>query len=101
GAAGHWLVVELEGRTSNRSGIGATIEVTADVDGSSRRQVRVVTSRTSWRAAGPLARHFGLGTAERVDEIRVSWPSGRVDTLRGPIAVDRRLTLVEGEARPR
>lgn len=100
GAAGHWLVVELEGRESNRSGIGAEIEVTAQVDGSLRRQMRVVTSRTSWRASGPLSRHFGLGDAERVDRIRVLWPSGRVDTLDGPIPVDRRLVIVEGAEAP-
>lgn len=99
-AAGHWLDVALDGRASNRSGIGASIEVTATMDDSARTQLRVVTSRTSWRAAGPLARHFGLAGATHVDRVRVTWPSGRVDTLAGPIPVDRQIRVVEGEGPP-
>ena len=96
GPVGAWLVVELEGRDSNRSGIGARIAVTAEVGGELCRQVRRIASRTSWRSSGGLSAHFGLGDARRVERIEVAWPSGRVDTLAGPLEVNRRLRIVEG-----
>lgn len=96
GAAGHWIAVELEGTESNRSAVGATITVTARIGGKSRRQVRHVSSRTSWRATGSLTRHFGLADAETLERIEVAWPSGRTEVLDGPFPVDRTLEIVEG-----
>ena len=93
-----WLAVELEGRRSNRSGIGARITVTARIGGVLRRQVRRITSRTSWRSTGGLTAHFGLGDAERIERVEVAWPSGAADTLRGPIDPNRRLRITEGGA---
>lgn len=97
GPTGNWLKLDLEGTASNRSAIGAVVTVIAEIDGAPRRQLRVVTARSSWRAANGLTQHVGLGDAERVDRIEVVWPSGRVDTLQGPIPVNRRLSIVEGE----
>jgi len=39
--------------------------------------------------------HFGLGEANGVDSLIVSWPSGTVDH-HGPLAANRMLHLVEG-----
>ncbi|MGH7540307.1 MAG: CRTAC1 family protein [Gemmatimonadota bacterium] len=98
GPTGNWLDVTLEGTASNRSAIGATIFVTAEVGGVARRQRRDVVSRTSWRSANGPTRHFGLGNAAEVDRIEVVWPSGAADTLVGPIRANRRVTVVEGAA---
>jgi hypothetical protein len=92
---GHWIDVELRGTTSNRSGLGASIVVVATVGGEERSQLRLVTGRTSWRSSDGPARHFGLGDARTVHRIEVTWPSGVVDTLPGPIAADRRLLITE------
>lgn len=94
---GAWVRIALEGTTSNRSGVGAEIVVTAEVDGAVRRQKRIVTARTSWRSANGPVRHFGLADAGRIDRIEVLWPSGRVDDVPGPVEVNRTLTIVEGE----
>lgn len=40
--------------------------------------------------------HFGLGEATSYTNLRVLWPSGRVEDL-GPGAAGRRLTIVEGK----
>lgn len=94
--AGHWLEVHLEGTESNRSAVGALVSVTAEIGGRPRRQLRQVTSRSSWRSANAPVPHFGLGDAQHVDRIEIVWPSGRTDTLEGPIPADRRLRITEG-----
>lgn len=99
GPAGHWLAIDLEGTESNRSAVGALVTVTAEIGGETRRQFRQVASRTSWRSANSLAQRFGLGDADHADRIEVAWPSGRVDTLDGPIPANRRLRIAEGRDR--
>jgi hypothetical protein len=77
--ANGWIQVALEGRTSNRSAIGATVIVTAG----GSRQARAVLSQSSYYSHGDVRLHFGLGTALRVDEIEVRWPGGQVQRMKG------------------
>ena len=72
-----WVQVALEGSRSNRAAIGATIVVSAG----GRRQARAVLSQSSYYSHDDLRQHFGLGSATRVDEITVYWPSGHVQKL--------------------
>ena len=74
-----WLVVRLEGTVSNRSGLGATVVVTAK----DRTQARAVLSQSSYQSADALPVHFGLGPHDRADRVEVRWPSGRVSRLEG------------------
>jgi hypothetical protein len=73
-----WIQIQLEGRTSNRAAIGATVIVSAG----GRRQARAVLSQSSYYSHDDLRLHFGLGGASRVDEIEVRWPSGHVQQLK-------------------
>ena len=72
-------------------GIGARIEI--EVDG--QIQIREVRSGGSYLSHHDLRLHFGLGARDRVDAVRVSWPSGRIEDF-GPREADRFDTLVEG-----
>lgn len=92
---GHWIELDLEGTRSNRSAIGAMVTVTAEVGDEVVRQLRHVTTRSSWRSAGGLRLHFGLGDAESVRRVEVEWPSGATNVIDGPIEVNQRLELVE------
>ena len=85
-----WLDVVLEGRTSNRAAIGATVIVTA----SGRKHARVVSSQSSYYSHDDVRLHFGLGTATRVDEIEVRWPNGGVQLVKD-VAVRRAFKIVE------
>ena len=69
---GHWLSVRLAGTKSNRDGIGARVEVTAN--GVTQVAERVAASGYLGQDDGRL--HFGMGAAAKADKITVVWPSG-------------------------
>jgi Flp pilus assembly protein TadD len=68
------LAVHLAGRVSNRSGVGAKVEVYA---GSLRQKLE--TSAATPPVA-PVDVVFGLGRREQADAVRVLWPSGTLQT---------------------
>ena len=91
---GHFLTLQLEGRESNRGGVGA--EVTIQAGG--RRQVAQRVGGGSYQSAGDPRLHFGLGEATVVDALDVRWPSGRVDHF-DKLAGDTGYLLREGDPR--
>ena len=86
----NWLIVKTVGTASNRDGIGARITLTAG----GRIQIREVAAGASNSSQNMLPVHFGLGQAAVVDEVRVRWPSGTVQTLRD-VAANQALTATE------
>ena len=70
GSANQSLRVRLDGRVSNRSGIGARLEMRAG----SLRQMLDATSASP--AVAPADLVFGLGERAAADAVRVLWPSG-------------------------
>jgi enediyne biosynthesis protein E4 len=90
GNRNHCIQVSLRGTDSNRDGIGARVAVSAN----GKRQIDEVHSGGSYLSQNDLCLHFGLGETERVEEIEVRWPSGKVDTLKN-VAVDQRLFIQE------
>ncbi len=92
--AGRWLLLKLQGRTSNRSALGA--RVTSRVGG--RTQVAWVANSVGYASAGDLRVHFGLGQAARAEEIEVAWPSGHVQRIRD-VAAGQILRIVEAPQR--
>lgn len=92
--ANGWLRLELvgDGVKSNRSAIGARVEVEA----SGSRQVRFVVGGGSYLSAGDRRVLVGLGRAEKADRVAVVWPSGRRQEFRD-LPRRRGYRLVEGE----
>jgi tetratricopeptide (TPR) repeat protein len=78
GNARRWLTVALAPRVSNRSGLGAKVEIRAG----SLRQV-LETSAAS-PAVGPADLVFGLGARNAADVVRVLWPSGILQSELSP-----------------
>ncbi len=85
------LRVRLEGRSSNRNGYGARVEILAQ----GQRQYRRVRSGSSYLAHSESVAVFGLGSAQSVDGIWVYWPSGVVDQV-GSAARGQEILVVEG-----
>jgi hypothetical protein len=84
-SANHWLQVRLDGRA-----IGAVVTV----EGGGARQTLPVLSQSSFLSQSDRRLHFGLGSAERFNSIRVRWPSGREQTVSGG-GVDRVVVIGE------
>ena len=87
---GHWILIELEGTKSNRSGIGARV-IVKSLDQS---QVDEVRSGGSYLSQNDLRLHFGLGLSGKVTTIEVLWPSGVKQVLRN-VAADRLVHIKE------
>jgi hypothetical protein len=77
GNMNHWIKVNLRGLQSNRSGIGAKIELF----GPWGVQVREVRSGQSFSPMGSLSAHFGLGQELSADSMVIRWPSGIITSI--------------------
>jgi enediyne biosynthesis protein E4 len=91
----HFLTLALEGRASNRDAVGARVLVQSGP----RRQVAWRTGGGSYLSASDPRLHFGLGGADRVDILEVTWPSGKVDRFTA-LAADRAYHIREGDKLP-
>lgn len=87
----HWIGIRTVGTKSNRDGIGARIEIWA----AGIKQMEEVRSGGSYLSQNDLRLHFGLGAARKVDEVHVTWPSGRADVLKD-IPADKQIVVEEG-----
>lgn len=90
------VTVRLEARVSNRSAIGARIEMRA---GSLLRRFETSASTP---AAASADITFGLGRRERADVVRVIWPSGIVQAETPPAPTNGRqaIRVVELDRKP-
>jgi hypothetical protein len=77
GNENHWLKIIPRGIVSNRSGIGSRIEIY----GAWGKQIREIRSGQSYSPMSSLTAHFGLGSNNHVDSIKIFWPSGMETTL--------------------
>ncbi len=75
-----FLGVRLVGSAPNTDALGARVYVTADVGAPHHRQTMLRTSQANSNFNGQNLPdlHFGLGSAELVNELRVEWPDGRL-----------------------
>ena len=87
------LRVNLAGRVSNRSGVGAKIEVRA---GSLAQKLETYSASP---APAPADVVFGLGKRTTVDAVRVLWPAGIVQA-ETEIANTKTLSLTELDRKP-
>jgi hypothetical protein len=96
GNTNHWLKIKLEGRVSNRLGIGAKVRAQATINGGTFWQVREVQCANAFAGHNGLLAHFGLGGATNVTTLRIEWPSGIVQKLQN-VAANQSLTVVESQ----
>ena len=94
-----WITLELQGRTANRSAIGARVEiVAADRSGKTVTMRRTINTGSSF-GSGPLQLHVGLGAAVRVPLVRVTWPdSARSASTYPNLDVRGTYRLIQGQS---
>jgi len=88
----HWIAFELEGRASNRSAIGARVEL----QWGGRTQVQEVSGGSGFSAQNDRRLHYGLGASTAVERVSIRWPSGRHQTIDHP-RIDALTRIVEPE----
>lgn len=86
-----WLKVRLEGKASNRNGLGAVVKVHAGP----RVLTKVMDGTSGYLSHSILPLYFGLDEAQAVDRIEIRWPSGKTQTVPGPIQANQILDVTE------
>ena len=76
GHGNHWVTLELEGLQTNRSAVGARIELTVKGAKGKRHIFRTVGYGSSF-GGNPLRQHIGVGDATEIMQVEVTWPVPR------------------------
>ncbi|MDH3735039.1 MAG: CRTAC1 family protein [Gemmatimonadota bacterium] len=98
GFGNDWITLELEGRTANRTGLGARITIELRTAGGPRRIHRSAGTGGSF-GANALRQEIGLGPDATIESIEIRWPgSGTVDSIPA-IAPNAAYRVVEGSGR--
>ncbi len=89
----HFAAFRLRGTTSNRDAIGARVEL---------KLADATLGRTVYAGDAFLSQsskwvHFGLGQADRIEQVTVRWPGAQPQTFKD-INVDQHYLLVQGQA---
>lgn len=88
---GHWLIVNPMGGASKRPVPGAKIHIR---DANGGEQWGYSTTAGSYLSASDHRVHFGLGASDRLEWVRVEWPSGAMRELKD-VAADQVLSIEE------
>jgi len=73
----HWIEFDLRGTASNRSAIGASIEL----NWNEQKQLQAICGGCGFSAENGRRLHFGLGKDPHIEKGVIHWPSGKVQTL--------------------
>ena len=90
GPHGNWILIKLVGTKSNRDAIGAQVRVRTN----GHQQLQEVRSGGGYISQSDFRLHFGIGSATKVDQLEIRWPSGLVEKLED-IPANQILTVKE------
>ncbi|MFM2311761.1 MAG: hypothetical protein RLZZ04_1037 [Cyanobacteriota bacterium] len=82
GNSNHWLEINLAGVAANRDGIGAKVYVTAG----GVTQLRQQSGGMHDQVQNDSRLHFGLGSNTQIEEIKIEWSSGTLQTIENVMA---------------
>ena len=91
--AGQWAEFQLEGKKSNRAGIGAQLRFSVG----GQTYLRFVDGGNGFAAQSSSRVHIGLGAAKVIDSLEVRWPSGEKQSFKN-VPAGRIHRIVEGVA---
>lgn len=89
----NWVIIKLEGTSSNKSAIGARVEVTAG----GQTFVKEVSGGAGRGSFNSLPVEFGLGNASSISTVKVRWPNGDIENFTN-LNINQKQTVVEGSA---
>ena len=92
GNAGNYLVVQVFGREDNRDGVGTRIGLQAGGKG----QWRTVNGAASYLSHSDLRVHFGLGVAQAIDRVEITYPNGSTYAIEN-VPANKLLVVRQGQ----
>ena len=88
----NWIKLKLIGTKCNRTAIGARVRVVTGT----HAQIDEVHSGSSVMSQGDLRLHFGVGKAQLIDAIEVTWPTTQKTETFTQVKPNQILTIREG-----
>ena len=88
---GNWLKVALKGEKAETNGIGSRVEV---VTGKTKMMREIDGGGSSHLSQNTVVAHFGLGKAQKVDSVIVTWVGGKKQILLNQ-KINQLLTITE------
>jgi hypothetical protein len=75
----HYLKVKLLGSTYNTKGLGSQVTIYGD----GLRQTQHMSVTRGYQSSVDYVLNFGLGKSKMIDSVKVEWPDGRFEVIRG------------------
>jgi hypothetical protein len=98
GNLNNWIA--FRAKAAGNNGLGTTSRFTVYTNNGATKQIRDIEAGGSGGSTGgSVWANFGLGVAEAVDSVAVTWPDGSKQTFTG-LAVNRYWTIVQGSVVP-
>jgi enediyne biosynthesis protein E4 len=88
----NWIGLQLVATKSNPAAIGAVLSWVAG----GRKKSRLKNGGGSYLAAHDPREILGIGSANKIDDVEVKWPSGTVDRIDNP-PINQYIRVVEGK----
>lgn len=79
--ASNWIAFRLLGSRSNRSAIGARLDL---YQSAGLKQFNRVSTATGYASSSQLPVHFGLGNTKAIEKVIIRWPSGQKQEILSP-----------------
>ena len=96
-----WINIRLEGEESNRSAIGARIQVDITTETGEQRSIYRTVSTGGSFGAQSVRQDIGLADAISINQITVTWPRGVSPTQTfTDIDLDQNILIRQGEPAP-
>jgi len=76
----NWLKVRLKGKQSTLRGLGARVKLFLP----ELQMIREVDGGSSHASQNSSIVHFGLGRNQKVDSVSVTWPGGKIQSIKNP-----------------
>lgn len=91
----NFLTIQLQGNKSNTQGFGSNLSVFSD----GKRQYVEQSPYRGYKSTVDARLHVGLGTSQKIDSIKITWPGRASETLYN-VAANQFLVLKETDAEP-
>jgi hypothetical protein len=91
----NWLDLNVIGTNANKIAIGAKLKIRFTDNGQERLVYREVNTGGSF-GCNPLRQHIGVGQANKINAIEITWPGSKTVQVFKNIAINQIINLKEG-----